>query len=320
MLVTGAGGFIGSHVAGRLVEEGAEVRVLLRYTSDPGLGALEHDPRTDELDVRRGDLRDPDAVDDACAGCDSLLHLGALVAIPYSYAAPRAFVETNVLGTLNVLNAARRHGPRGLVCLSTSEVYGTPERVPIREGDPLSPQSPYAASKVGADALALSYHRSFGVPVVLARPFNTYGPRQSARAVIPTILSQALSEGPVRLGSLEPVRDLTYVADMVEGLLALGATDHLAGRTIHFGSGQAVSIAELVTLTETVLGRELEIRVDEQRIRPADSEVARLVCDAQVARAELGWSPRVSLSDGLASTARWIEANLDGYRPRVYAV
>jgi nucleoside-diphosphate-sugar epimerase len=320
VLVTGAGGFIGSHLAGALVRAGAEVAGFLRYTSTAATGTLRFEEAASEIELVRADLRDSEAVRAAVRGRDAVLHLGALVGIPYSYGSPRDVVETNVTGTLNVLQAARAELTGLVVCMSTSEVYGTPEAVPIREGDRLRPQSPYAASKVAADMLALSFHRTYGLPVALARPFNVYGPRQSARAVVPTVLSQALAGRQVRLGALEPVRDLTFVEDTVEGLLALGAWPEAPGATVAFGTGSGVSVAQLVELAGEVVGHELEVVAEPERVRPEGSEVDELVCDPALAERELGWRARTGLRDGLERTAAWIEEHLEEYRVGAYAV
>lgn len=320
VLVTGAGGFIGSHVVDRLVAEGASVRAFVRYNSRGDVGALGWESNLAEVDLRYGDLRDAGTVEAASTECHTVLHLGASVAIPYSYRAPRDVAETNVIGTLNVLSAAGRQDVERVVCLSTSEVYGTPESEAIVERDRLNAQSPYAASKIGADMLALSFHRSFAIPAGLVRPFNTYGPRQSARAVIPTILAQGIAGRTVELGALHPVRDFLFVDDTVSAILAFAAWEDAPGSLLHFGTGTAVSVGELVRLAGEVLGRELEVRLDEQRVRPDESEVQRLVCDATAARDLLGWAPEVTLADGLARTAAWIERNLARYRPDVYAV
>jgi nucleoside-diphosphate-sugar epimerase len=320
VLVTGAGGFIGSHLVDRLVAEGAQTRAFLHYNSRCDVGALGWESDLDSVDLRFGDLRDEDALTEAARGCEAVLHLGALIAIPYSYLAPRDVVETNVLGTLAVLGAARRADAQRVVCMSTSEVYGTPEGEVITERDRLNAQSPYAASKIGADQLALSFHRSFGTPVGVVRPFNTYGPRQSARAVIPTILSQGMIGGELSLGALHPVRDFLYVEDTVAGVLDFGAWEGAPGSLLHLGTGEGVTVEEVVRLAGEILGRELEVRVDEQRVRPDASEVQRLVCDASAARERLGWRPQVSLKAGLERTVEWIERNLQRYRPDVYAI
>lgn len=320
VLVTGAGGFIGSHVVDRLARDGAEVRAFLHYNSRGDVGALGWDSDLSEIDLRFGDLRDEGALAAAAEGCAAILHLGALIAIPYSYVAPRDVVETNVIGTLNVLSAARRAGVERLVCLSTSEVYGTPEGEVITERDRLNAQSPYAASKIAADQLALSFHRSFGTPVGVLRPFNTYGPRQSARAVIPTILAQGLTGGTLALGSLHPVRDFLFVEDTAEAVLAFAGWRDAPGSLLHVGTGHGVTVEEVVRLAGDILGRDLDVRLDEQRVRPDASEVQRLVCDASQARERLGWEPAVSLREGLERTAAWIERNLRRYRPDAYAV
>jgi nucleoside-diphosphate-sugar epimerase len=317
VLVTGAGGFIGSHLAGRLTELGADVRAFLRYTSERNVGMLRHEPARGDMELAFGDLRDPDSVRAAVEDCDLVFHLGALIGIPYSYEAPREVLETNVLGTLNVLRAA---GTARVVCTSTSEIYGTPESLPITEAERPRAQSPYAASKIGADALVESMRRSHGVQAGILRPFNTYGPRQSLRAIVPTILAQALAGGEVRLGSLEPMRDLTYVADTVDGFIRFAELPDFCGRTIQLGSGQAVTIGELVQLTERVTGRTLDVVVEQQRVRPADSEIGALVSDPSTAAELLGWRAQTDLLEGLQSTADWIAAHPEDYvAPEVYA-
>lgn len=318
--VTGAGGFIGSHLVDRLVAEGAEVRALLRYNSRGDIGALAWDSDVSAVDLVFGDLRDPQALDRLVDGVDTVLHLGALIAIPYSYVGPRDVVATNVVGTQNVLAAALAAGCDRVVSLSTSEVYGTPRGEKITEADPLNAQSPYAASKIAADQLALSYHRSFGLPVGVLRPFNTFGPRQSARAVIPTILAQGLAGLPLSLGSLHPVRDFLFVADTVAGILAFAAWEEAAGSVVQLGTGVGVTIGELVDLAGELLGNELEVQLDEARVRPAASEVQLLIADATLARDSFGWTPQTTLREGLEQTAEWIGRNLERYRPDVYAV
>ena len=318
--MTGAGGFIGSHLVDRLVLEGAQVRAFLHYNSRGDVGALAWDSDLSSVDLRFGDLRDQATLEAAAAGCEVILHLGALIAIPYSYLAPRDVLDTNVVGTLNVLGAGQRVAAELVVCMSTSEVYGTPEGPAITERDRLNAQSPYAASKIAADQLALSFHRSYGMPVGVVRPFNTYGPRQSARAVIPTILTQALTGGEISLGSLHPVRDFLYVEDTVAGVLDFAAWEGAPGSLLHLGTGAGVTVGDIVELAGELVGRELEVSHDERRVRPDASEVQRLVCDASAARERLGWEPRVSLREGLERTAAWIERNLERYRPDVYAV
>ena len=311
VLVTGAGGFIGSAVCEQLVESGHSVRAFVRYTSHDSLGALAFvaDDIRSQIEVVNGDLRDPQAVNDAARGHDVILHLGAIISIPYSYVRPREVVESNVLGTLNVLDAARQHDATRVVVTSTSEVYGTALSATINEHHPLQGQSPYSASKIGADKLAESYFRSFGTPVVTLRPFNTYGPRQSPRAVIPTIISQALKGGPLRLGSLTPTRDFTYVADTARGFELAATVSGIEGETIHLGTGREVSIGEVVDLVAEVLGEPLEVIHEEARERPPASEVMRLLSDPSNAAARLGWSPQITLEEGLRRTANWLRDN-----------
>jgi len=322
VLVTGAGGFIGSHLAEALARAGARVRAFIRYTSRGDHGWLETtEPEiADAIEVFRGDLANPEAVAGAAAGCEVVFHLGALIPIPYSYRHPREFVTANVVGTLNVLEAARRLGPVRVVHTSSSEVYGTAQMVPIDEEHPLHPQSPYAATKVAADQLALSFQRSFGTPVVIARPFNTYGPRQSARAVIPTIVTQALARDVIELGATEPTRDFLYVEDTVRGLMSCAEADGVAGEVINLGTGTEVSIGELGERVVELLGREVPIARDDERLRPAESEVERLVAETAKARRLLGWAPTVDLDDGLRRTIDWLTDSLDAYKATLYNV
>ena len=320
--MTGAGGFIGSHLAETLARAGAHVRAFVRYTSRGDNGWLElGDPELrDAIEVFRGDLVNPEAVAGALDGREVVFHLGALIPIPYSYRHPREFVTANVVGTLNVLEAARRGGSPRIVHTSTSEVYGTAQTVPIDEGHPLHPQSPYAASKVGADQLALSFHRSFGLPVVVARPFNTYGSRQSARAVIPTIVTQALTREVVELGAIEPTRDFLFVDDTVGGIMRCGEVGGVEGEVVNLGSGTEVSIGELAERVLRLVGRELPISLDQQRLRPAESEVERLVAATAKAERLLGWQPSVDLDEGLRRTVDWLAGSLDAYKPSLYNV
>jgi NAD dependent epimerase/dehydratase len=322
VLVTGAGGFIGSHLAERLATAGAEVRAFVRYTSRGDHGWLEDiaPDAAQAIEVFRGDLANPEAVLGAMSGCEAVFHLGALIPIPYSYRHPREFVTANVGGTLNVLEAARREGPARIVHTSTSEVYGTAQRVPIDEEHPLRPQSPYAASKVGADQLALSYQRSFGTPVVVARPFNTYGPRQSARAVIPTIATQALARDVVELGATAPTRDFLYVEDTAAGIVACAEADGVEGEVVNLGTGSEITIGELAERILRLAGRDVPVSLDEQRLRPPDSEVERLVADVAKARRLLDWEPRVDLDEGLRRTIEWLSRSLEGYKPSLYNV
>jgi NAD dependent epimerase/dehydratase len=322
VLVTGAAGFIGSHVVERLVRDGASVRAFVRYNSRNDYGWLERSDVDVERDVEvfLGDLANPEAVAGAVAGVDTILHLGALIPIPYSYRHPREFLSANVEGTLNVLEACRRHDVRRLVHTSTSEVYGTPETVPIAETHPLRPQSPYAATKVAADQIALSYHRSYGLPVAVVRPFNTFGPRQSARAVIPTVLSQALTRDRIELGSVDPSRDFVYVEDTAAGILACAESSSTEGEVVNLGTGVEVSVGDLVERVVRLVDRNVEVALDPERVRPPESEVERLVADPTKARLLLGWHPSVDFDEGLRRTLDWIGGALDAYKPTLYNV
>jgi NAD dependent epimerase/dehydratase len=322
VLVTGAGGFIGGHLAARLVRAGASVRAFVRYNSRNDRGTLEwHDPATvAEMEVVLGDLRDVESVGRAVRGVDWVFHLGALIAIPYSYLNARDFVETNVVGTLNVAQAALDAQVQHVLHTSTSEVYGTAQSVPITEDHPLEAQSPYAATKIGADKLIDSFHRAHALPATVVRPFNTYGPHQSARAVLPTIVTQALAGDRVRLGSLTPKRDLTYVEDTVDGFLAAAGEPQAVGRTLQLGTGESVSVGELVEMVGEVLGRELIVESDEARVRPELSEVGLLVSNPALARTLTGWEPRVALRDGVARTIDWIRANEGRFKVGQYVI
>jgi dTDP-glucose 4,6-dehydratase len=314
--VTGAGGFIGAHLTARLVELGASVRGFVRYNSRDDRGALAWLDRevAAEVEVILGDLRDAESVLAALKGVDLVFHLGAQIAIPYSYVNPRDFVETNVIGTLNVAQAALASSAERVVHTSTSEVYGTAQFVPITENHPLEAQSPYSASKIGADKLMDSFHRSYELPVTVLRPFNTYGPFQSARAVIPTIVTQALSGETLKLGSLEPRRDLTFVSDTAQGFVAAAQAPDALGKTLQLGTGSDVSVREIVDRVAGLLGKELDVEVDEQRIRPEASEVQQLLSSPERMRELTAWEPEVDLDDGLSRTIAWIEAHLDRYR------
>jgi NAD dependent epimerase/dehydratase len=322
VLVTGAGGFIGSHLVELLVREGHDVRALVRYNGRDDRGHLDRLP--DEVkrsvEVHRGDLKDPEAIRKAVDGRAWLFHLGALIAIPYSYENPLDVVQTNVVGTAHVLDAARASSSLERVVLtSTSEVYGTAQFVPITESHPLRGQSPYAATKIGADALGESYHRAFGLPVSILRPFNTFGPRQSARAIIPTIISQALTRPVVKLGSLDPRRDLTYVKDTAAGFLAIAGCDAAVGRVVNIGRGDDLTIGELVEKIATLIGRPIKVEADPVRVRPAASEVGRLLAGTELARELMGWTPKYSLEQGLAETIDWVRDNLRLFRVDAYA-
>ena len=312
VLVTGAAGFIGSHLAERLLALGADVRAFVHYNSLGSTGWLDESASAADIDVYFGDIADRDSVRDAMAGRDIVFHLAALIGIPYSYIAPESYVRTNVTGTLNVLQAARETGAL-VIHTSTSEVYGTAQFVPITETHPLQGQSPYSASKIGADQLAQSFHRSFGLPVVTVRPFNTYGPRQSLRAIIPTIITQALKGSGVRLGNLSPTRDLNFVSDTVEGFVRAASTPEAVGETFNLGSGREISIGDLVDLIARQIGRQISPAVDNERVRPSGSEVERLLADASRARKVLGWSPSVSLEDGIRRTLEWLQRNAKHY-------
>ena len=322
VLVTGAGGFIGSHLTEALARAGAEVRAFVRYNSRGDHGWLEvADPDvSQEIEVFRGDLGNPEAVAGAMAGREVVFHLGALIPIPYSYRHPREFVTANVEGTLNVVEAARREEPARIVHTSTSEVYGTAQTVPIDEEHPLHPQSPYAASKVGADQIALSFQRSFGTPVVVARPFNTYGPRQSARAVIPTIVTQALARDVVELGATDPTRDFLFVEDTARGMMRCAEAEGVEGEVINLGTGIEISIGELAERVLRQLGKELPVALDQDRLRPADSEVERLVAGTTKAKRLLGWEPEVDLDEGLRQTIEWLTGSLGAYKASIYNV
>ncbi len=322
VLVTGAGGFIGSHLTEGLVRAGANVRAFVRYNSRNDLGWLETtDPAVlGQVEVFRGDLVNPEAVQNAVAGMDTVLHLGALIPIPYSYQHPREFVDANVTGGLNMFEACRRIGVRRLVHTSSSETYGTAQYVPIDEDHPLNAQSPYAATKVGADQLALSYKVSFDLPVVVVRPFNTYGPRQTARAVIPTIIGQALAQDTISLGSTTTTRDFLFVEDTVAGMMRCAEVDGVEGEVINLGTGVEVTIADVVRRVLAIVGKDVPVSEDAARLRPADSEVERLLSDPAKAKRLLNWESAVDLDAGLRRTVAWLEASLGQYKTALYNV
>jgi NAD dependent epimerase/dehydratase len=323
VLVTGAGGFIGSHLAEELARQGARVRAMLHYDSRPQRGNLElADPElVAGMEIVAGDVADPHFMIRAVEGCDAVFHLAALIGIPFSYVAPSAYVQTNVAGTVNVMEACRLHKTPRLVHTSTSECYGTARYTPIDEEHPLQGQSPYSASKIAADKLAESFHLSFELPVVVLRPFNTYGPRQSARAVIPTILSQLLSgRKELVLGDASPVRDMNYVGDTVAAFLAAATADPALGQVINAGSGQGATIGEIAELAMRITGRPLPVQADPRRQRPTGSEVWKLIANNDKAKRLTGWSPQVTLEEGLQRTARFVRDHLDFYRPGEYAV
>ena len=323
ILVTGAGGFIGSHVTERLLREGYEVRALGRYNSRGDIGHLRYIPKNlcANLEVRLGDITDPFLMRGLVAGCDIVLHLAALIGIPYSYIAPASYLATNGGGTLNVLEACRQAKTPRVIVTSTSEVYGTALYTPIDEKHPLQGQSPYSASKIAADKLAESYYCSFDLPVVTLRPFNTYGPRQSARAVIPTVLAQAFKGAKeIELGNLAPQRDLTFVTDTAHAFVLAARASGIEGETIHFGQGSAISIQELAELCLQAAGRTATLVSVGQRSRPEKSEVGLLVSDSSKAKRLLGWSSQVALIDGLRATADYVRAYLDHYDARGYVI
>ncbi len=328
VLLTGAGGFIGSHLAEALVQKGAQVKAFVRYNSRGDVGLLRLLPADilKNIEIVSGDITDPDAVRKAVHACDTIFHLGALIAIPYSYLHPYQVVQTNVVGTLNVLLAAREENVSRVIHTSTSEVYGTARTVPISEDHPLQGQSPYSASKIGADKLAESFYCAYGLPAVTVRPFNTFGPRQSARAVIPTIITQALSRSEIRIGSLDTRRDFTYVADTVAGFIRAAEVSGVEGQVFNLGTGRDVLIGEIldIIVEDVVKFKNLPIRpnvvTETQRIRPEKSEVMRLISDNRKARQILGWQPEVSLEEGLSRTVRWIDQHMDAFKPGVYEV
>lgn len=322
ILVTGAGGFIGSHLVERLVRDGAQVRAYLHYNSRNDWGLLELLPKDimTNVEVVTGDIQDPFAVAAAVKGCRVVYHLSSLIAIPYSYVAPQHYVNTNVLGAVNVMQACRNENVERVVHTSTSECYGTAQYVPIDEQHPLQGQSPYSASKIGADMIAESYWRSFSLPVAIIRPFNTFGPRQSARAVIPTIISQALAGQDIRLGSLTPTRDLNFVTDTVDGFIRVASSDAAIGQVINIGSGREISIGDLAQLILQLTGCQSRIVADQDRVRPGKSEVERLLCNADKARQLLGWQPQFTLEEGLTQTIDWVRENLGRFKTNIYNI
>jgi dTDP-glucose 4,6-dehydratase len=320
VLITGAGGFIGSHLAEALVRTGARTRAMVHYNSAGRRGWLDESDLKDDMEIIAGDIREVDSVRAALKGVDVVFHLAALIAIPYSYVSPSSYVSTNILGTLHILQESLHSGVSRVVHTSTSEVYGTARQIPISEEHPLQGQSPYSATKIGADKLAESFHKSFGLPVSIVRPFNTYGPRQSARAIIPTIMTQALANEPIRVGNIAPTRDFNYVEDTVRGFKSNAASEKAIGRVINLGTGTEISIGDLARTICSLVGRECQIIQEEQRIRPSGSEVDRLLADNRLADELLAWRPQVNLRDGLHQTLDWVRLNLERYRPEVYVV
>jgi NAD dependent epimerase/dehydratase len=324
VLVTGSAGFIGSHLVEALIERGCRVRALVHYNSAGSWGNLERLGRAhlDSVEVVLGDVRDTFSTAKAVAGCEVVFHLAALIAIPYSYLAPQSYVDTNIGGTLNVLEACRHHSVERLVHTSTSETYGTAQYTPIDEIHPLQGQSPYSASKIGADKLAESYYRSFKLPVTTLRPFNTYGPRQSARAVIPTIVSQAISSTEIRLGSLSPIRDLTFVTDTAAAFIAAAESDIAVGQVVNSGNGRGISIGDLAQRILTIMGADKSHRIvsDDTRVRPEGSEVFELICANGLATRLTGWLPIVTLDHGLMRVIEYVSSHQSQYRASVYNI
>lgn len=321
ILVTGAGGFIGSHLTEFLIEKGHDVRAFVRYNSRNFWGWLEKSKVIDKIEVYTGDVRDYDSVYNAMKGVDVVFHLAALIGIPYSYISPLAYIKTNVEGTYNILQAARERKVSRVVHTSTSEIYGTAQYVPIDEKHPYNPQSPYAASKAAADHLALSFYRSFGLPVTIIRPFNTYGPRQSARAVIPTIIIQILSgKERIKFGNLRPTRDFNFVIDIVRGFYEVGLHPDSVGEVFNLGTGREVSIGDLPKIIAKLIGKKVEVEMDKNRFRPEKSEVERLCADATKAAELSGWKPKYSFEEGLKITIEWFRDRLENFKPDVYNV
>ena len=321
VVVTGAGGFIGSHLVERLLELDADVTAFVRYNSRNDLGVLDFvgDERH-RLRIVSGEIRELETVRRLIKDADVVFHLAALVGIPYSYVHPSEVVEVNTIGTLNVLTAAKDAGTKKVVVTSTSEVYGSALKVPIAEDHPRQPQSPYSASKIASDAIALSFYHSFDLPVAIVRPFNTYGPRQSDRAIIPTIISQALTRREIQLGNTTPTRDFTYVVDTAEGMLRVGECDASVGQEINLGSGNEISIGDLATKIAAIVGDGVTVTRREERMRPSKSEVVRLLADNSKARQLVGWEPRITLDEGLRLTVAWVRDHLGLYDPDTYRV
>jgi NAD dependent epimerase/dehydratase len=321
ILVTGAAGFIGSHLVEKCVEEGFEVKAFIRYNSKNNWGWLEKSKVKNEIEVVTGDIRDYDSVYNAAGGCKAVFHLAALIGIPYSYVSPLAYIRTNIEGTYNVLQAAKERNLENIIITSTSETYGTALQVPINEDHPLVGQSPYSASKIAADQIALSYNKSFGLPVKIARPFNTYGPRQSARAIIPTIISQLLNgKTELDLGNTKPTRDLTYVHDTVTGFIEIFKSEDLNGSATNIGMNEEISVKNLANTIAGLLEIKISIKEDKQRVRPENSEVERLRCDNTKVMRNTGWKPKYDLKKGLQETISWIKNNLEIYKHNIYNV
>ncbi len=321
VLITGAGGFIGSHLCEALVDEGYEVRAMVRYNSKNLWGWLEYSDIKNEIEVINGDIRDFDFVQKSLKDIKILFHLAAMISIPYSYQVQQSFVDVNIKGTLNLLQASLTNGVEKFIHTSTSEVYGTAQYVPIDENHPINPQSPYSATKAGADYLAMSFYKSFGLPVIILRPFNVYGPRQSARAIIPTIITQILSgKKRINLGTIYPTRDFTYVKDTVKGFVLAEKSDNIFGKTVNIGSNFEISIEKLAYDIAKLMGENVELMSDEERKRPDKSEVERLWAENKLAKELLGWSQSYSLQNGLKDTIKWFRENINFYKPDIYNV
>jgi dTDP-glucose 4,6-dehydratase len=321
LLITGAAGFIGSHLTELAVAAGYDVRAFIHYNSKGLWGWLDSSPVKNDIEIIAGDIRDYDSVQKAMAGCSEVFHLAALIGIPYSYISPLAYIRTNIEGTYNVLEAARQQSLENILITSTSETYGTAQFVPISEAHPAVGQSPYSATKISADQLAISYYRSFGLPVKIVRPFNTYGPRQSARAVIPTIITQLLSGSEkLKLGNISPTRDLTFVKDTARGFLAIANSTSLFGEATNIGMNEEISVGDLAHLIAEIIGAQVEINTDEQRLRGGQTEVERLWCNNAKIIAETDWRPQYTLKEGLAETVEFLREHLHLYKPEIYNV
>lgn len=321
VLVTGSSGFIGSHLTEKLVEMGCEVKAFVKYNFQNDWGWLEHSKVKNDIEIYTGDIRDYDAVYDAAKDVDVIFHLAALIGIPYSYVSPLAYIKTNVEGTYNVLQSVRQHNLDRAIVTSTSETYGSAQYVPIDEDHPMVGQSPYSASKIGADQLAISYHRSFDMPVTIARPFNTYGPRQSARAIIPTIITQILNgQKEIKLGNLSPTRDFNYVKDTANGFISLAESKKTIGEITNIGSNFEISMQDTVDLIVKLTGEDVKIVTDQERVRPDKSEVDRLYCDNTKIKELTSWKPEYSLEEGLKETIDWFADNMEFYKPEIYNV
>lgn len=321
ILITGAGGFIGSHLTERCVKLGYDVRAFVRYNSKNNWGWLENLAANKNIEVVSGDIRDFDSVNKAMKGCEEVFHLAALIGIPYSYISPLAYIRTNIEGTYNILESARRYELRNIIITSTSETYGTAQYVPIDEKHPMVGQSPYSASKISADQLAISYYSSFNMPVKIVRPFNTYGPRQSARAVIPTVISQVLNgQSKIKLGNIHPTRDLTFVKDTVEGFIEIAKSKKLDGEITNIGMKEEISVENLVMLISKLMKAEIDIESDDERIRPGKSEVERLFCNNSKIISNTEWEPKYNLEKGLTETIEWLKSNIKQYKAEIYNV